>query len=367
VVAPSGSTRFTNLPDSLRDRMAALTRLTQHPRQFGSGTKSYLVETETVRTASGTWKIIAARSLQPGNLLLGQLGLTLILGAAVLFVTFGVTSWILSGVALRPVSRMRKEAENLGDLQSTGTLPIGPARDELAALARTLNDFIERNRASVDRERQMLSDASHELRTPIAVLIAQLEEADATPRALATAQRLSRLATNLLELSKLEATQTTGSSSWRELGLELAASTDRARTLALPRDVSVDFDFAGEDDGASYRVSASSFGRLIDNLFSNAITASPDAGIVHARLTQSPRGLALVVRDHGPGVPEKFIPVAFDRFTRPDEARGRDDGGSGLGLAIVAAIVSQADGTVAMRNRRPGLEVTAELPAVRSD
>jgi signal transduction histidine kinase len=81
---------------------------------------------------------------------------------------------------------------------------------------------------------------------------------------------------------------------------------------------------------------------------------------------QTPRALTLIVDDSGPGMPEEFIPIAFDRFTRPDEHRGSDNGeGSGLGLSIVAAIVAAASGSVQLFNRAEGgLSVTVSIPAI---
>jgi two-component system OmpR family sensor kinase len=373
LIDPSGKLVVSNLPDSLNDRFSELKNLQRGARTVGTRRNDYLVMSETIHTSHGAWTAIVARSLQPGDLVLGQLETTLIIGALVLFASFGLASWILSGAALRPVSRMRREAERLGHEDATGTLPVGRARDELAALALTLNEFLDRNRQSVERERQMVSDASHELRTPLAVLVAQLDEATritgdraAQLRAIAnasqTANRLSRLATNLLELSKLDANQTGASSTWSELAREISLSTDRARIVAHPRRVVVDFDYEETGDADRFDVSATNFGRLVDNLFANSVAASSRGGTVQASLVREASALSLTVRDHGSGVPEEFIGIAFDRFSRVDQSRPTQDGGSGLGLAIVAGIVAQAHGSVQMSNLNPGLMVRVDLP-----
>jgi two-component system, OmpR family, sensor kinase len=374
LISPAGKTVTSNFPDSLKDRVDELSRLSHGAHAIGSGRHDYLVLTERISTSAGVWTAIVARSLQPGDLVLDHLVRTLLIGTLVLFITFGVASWILSGAALRPVSRMRREAERLGSQDTIGMLPVGAARDELAELAVTLNEFLERNRQSIDRERQMVSDASHELRTPLAVLVAQLSEATRTEddpaaqlRAVAnaseTAARLSRLTTSLLELSKLEATSSTSVSAWPELANELALSIDRARVIAQSKLIEVDFEIADGDGKRRFDVSAANFGRLIDNLLANSITASPEGGVVHAAMSVGASGLELKVVDGGTGVPEDFIPIAFDRFSRADTVRATPDGGSGLGLAIVAAIVTQAHGTIEMRNRHPGLAVQLTIPA----
>jgi signal transduction histidine kinase len=376
VVNPDGDTALSDLPDSLRDVYSRLKTFHGSPRAVRHDGKQYLVTNEAVQTEVGTWHVIAARSLEPGDLVDNQVQLTLIIGAVALFLVFGIASWILSGAALRPVSRMRRQAELLDRDEQLGgaSLPVGPARDELAALASTLNDFLARNRQIMERERHMISDASHELRTPLAILTAQLDEAEATARAgqdvesvlasaRSTARRLSLLATNLLELSQLEAGSGKTSSTWAQLSLETSAAIDRARILGHSRGILVDFDVEDAQDDLEYLVAVSSFGRLIDNLLANAITASPDGSSVRLDLGQEHSVLTLAVTDRGRGMPPDFLPIAFDRFTRPDEARNRDGGGSGLGLAIVAAIVAASGGTVELNNREPGFAVTVRLPA----
>lgn len=376
LVRPDGTSALSNLPGYLEDRTPLLRRFDQHPRQVGEGQNAYLVSTESVRTSAGTWKIIVARSTQPGSLVIDRLRATLIIGAAVLFALFGLASWILSGVALRPVSRMRVKAELLGGGDSTDSLPVGPARDELAALATTLNSFIDRNRQVVEQQKQMLSDASHEIRSPLAVLMAQLDrlttepggtpaQAELAHAARSTAQRLSGLVTNILELSQLEAGQPQALSTWQDIVGELSAATDRARIIAQRGRVVVDFEVEEGGRPASYAIPVSLFGRLIDNLLSNAIAATPPGGPVMSMLRRDATGLELVVIDSGLGMPPDFVDIAFDRFTRPDASRQQSSGGSGLGLAIVAAIVDAAHGTVAIENLEQGLRVIVHIPQVK--
>lgn len=376
LVMPNGRTSLSNLPDRLESRLPKLLTIGEKPREVSIGATTYLVRREAVQTTSGKWQIVVARSLEPANLVMNQLGVTLIIGALVLFLIFGVASWALSGIALRPVSRMRVEAERLAKNGSFGLLPVGPARDELADLASTLNSLIERNRQTLERERQLLSDASHELRTPLAVLIAQLDEATSplagtaeqgslVAGARTTALRLSHLAINLLELSRLEAGPGSTTSTWSELARELSTSIDTARVLAEPQGIGVDFEISDAPANATFKLSGVSFGRVVDNLLSNAVAASPSTETVHVDLSADADGLILTVRDHGPGMPEDFIPIAFDRFTRPDIARERTTGGGGLGLAIVAAIVSAANGEIALNNTPPGLTVAVSIPYQR--
>ena len=220
----------------------------------------------------------------------------------------------------------------------------------------------------------MVSDAAHELRTPLAVLKTQLElahhdfgDADALERQVGAAEvsvdRLASLASNLLELSRIESHEAAVSTSTATaLTDEFMGSVDRARMLALNRSVAVDFTLSPVDDSAEFRIGAQAFGRLVDNLFSNAINAVDDAGAVRATLTQGKGRLLLTVSDDGPGMPDDFVPVAFERFTRPDASRATTTGGSGLGLALVRALAREAGGEVSAENTHPGLRMSVFLP-----
>jgi signal transduction histidine kinase len=375
VVNPAGKVVVSNLPDGLSDRLGTLKALKAGSHFLTFSQVHYLVTVETVATPEGEWRILGTRNEAATEAVLANLTNILMIGAGVLLVGFGLASWLLTTAALRPVMRMRRRAESLRASGSPEPLPVGPADDELAALATTLNDFIASVRVTAARERQMVSDASHELRTPIAVLKAQLElahlsegDAGALRNDLTLAEdsvdRLSTLATNLLELSALEAEFEIKPTDWQSLVTEFVGASDRARVLALSKEVRVEFEVEESEEDLWYRVSATHFAQILDNLTSNAIRAVPDCGSVSARLSQHGGQLRLVVDDTGPGMPDVFIPVAFDRFSRPDEQRAGTAGGSGLGLSIVSAIVSNAGGEASLANREGGFTVGITLPAV---
>ncbi|TAL44329.1 MAG: HAMP domain-containing histidine kinase [Salinibacterium sp.] len=366
----------SNLPENLEGHQIGLTRLSDGSHFTSARGSNYLVIVRTVHIADGDWHVLATRDERLTAIVLDRVTGVLAVGVLVLLVGFGIASWLLTGAALRPVTQMRLRAETLRASGSDQPLPVGPANDELAALATTLNEFISSVRATAAREKQMVSDASHELRTPIAVLKAQLELAhlsEGDPAALKadldlaeeSVDRLSGLATNLLTLSSLEAGDQDARSSWRAIVEEFGAASDRARLLALDKHVAVDFDVDDGPENADYPLSITHFGQIVDNLVSNAARAVPETGRVSARLEQR-NGLRLSVEDSGPGMPPEFIPVAFDRFTRPDEPRGGATGGSGLGLAIVHAIVSNAGGDVTLANRVAGFEVTVWIPPAQA-
>lgn len=435
IVDASGAVLASTLPQSMEDDIGHLLRLGDQATSVRVGDEEYLVLVREVTTPNGVMHVVAARNNETTDLILDRLTGALLVGAGVLVVGFGAASWLLTRAALRPVSRMREQAERIADVQSTGLLTVNPARDELAELAGTLNELIRRLRASAERERQMVSDASHELRTPLAVLRGQLElaELDAgdSDALLAdirssrrTALRLGQLANNLLELSRIEAGPRSGLTDWRTLTDELADAIDRARLLAASPEadtppISIDFDYNPRKTPPGdtlVGLSPTDFGRILDNLIGNAITAiaadaagsdaedgaegagdtgdgSDDDAAVDGERAQGDRGddasgeslaaehrdatvtaelaateseVILTVTDSGPGMPPEFIPVALDRFTRADGARTAHSGG-GLGLAIVGALAESAGGSVVLANAvGGGLVVTVILPLVGS-
>lgn len=373
IVDPTGTVRKSSLPRSLDRQISTLTELGADPQTVDTPAATYLVSATPVSSEYGDWLVIAARSQQAPGLLLDELTGVLTLGTLILTAGFGLASWLLTGAALRPVTRLREEAESLSTTGSSARLQVPAGKDEVSQLARTLNDFIERLRRGVDREKQIVSDASHELRTPLAVLQAQLElahldsgDAPALERdirdASDTAGRLSRLATNLLELSKLESEQAPPETGWTGLVDEITASVDRARVVRAGHELEVVYRIDDDDPVGRYGISATNMGQLLDNLISNAVTAMAGHGGVTVSLSRSGSGALITVVDTGPGLPEEFIPLAFDRFSRPDNSRSTSSGGSGLGLAIVHAIVERANGTVLLRNTGNGLAVEIRLP-----
>ncbi|MGV8883892.1 MAG: sensor histidine kinase [Rhodoglobus sp.] len=329
---PGGTVQVNTLPHDLSELAA--------PRQQGDDEfvttddegRTFVMIGKAVSTSAGTWMLWSARSTSSSELALNGLDRVLISGGLILLGGIAAASWIIATLALAPVQ------------------------------------------AASAREKQMVSDAAHELRTPLAALRTQLELAhsdfgnaealaEQVQVAEASVDRLTSLASNLLELSRLEARGASDAlSTASELVDEFTGSIDRARMLALRKSVSVDFDVTVVDDAARFRIDAQAFGRLVDNVVSNAITAVDRDGAVNATLVQRANLLILTVSDNGPGMPDEFLPIAFERFTRPDSSRTISTGGSGLGLALVQALARDAGGDSTVQNTHPGLQVTVSIP-----
>lgn len=368
---PSGADDQNTLPRPVHERVEHESGNNRVLRITADGIPYTLVG-RTFETPDGTWQLWAARSGASHELAEAGLDRVLLIGSGALLLAFALASWLLARAALRPVERLRRRAGQLGDSVETDLLPVDASGDEIAQLAATLNAFLQRIRLSVDREKQVVSDAAHELRTPLAALRTQLELAHDDfddPAALraeiiaaeASVTRLSSLAANLLELARLEQASTAGSSTHEAITDELSSAIDRSRLLAVAKDARIGFD-SDLPPNSQYRVDRASFARLLDNLLANAVSAIGNHGTIDVGLKAAPTELILTVRDDGHGVPDSFLPRAFDRFSRPDDSRSSRSGGSGLGLALVKAIATGAGGDATIRNRAPGVEVTVTIP-----
>jgi signal transduction histidine kinase len=293
----------------------------------------------------------------------------LIFGAIVILLA-APGSWLLARAALRPVDRMRAQAARLQAADAAEGVPVPRSRDELARLGATFNGLLGRLHAVLDREQAFVADAGHELRTPLTVLKGEFELAQRPGRTRAQlletvdvaaeeTDRLIRLTENLLVLAR-EGTAVP-STPVDLAGLASFAAT-AAGVLAAGRNVRISV----LDDGVgAVRGDVDRLRQALDNLLSNAIRHSPAGGTVLVRLAREGADTVLEVADGGAGFPPEFLPSAFERFARSDDARTRDRGGSGLGLAIVAAIMAAHGGAAVAANRPDGgAVVTLRWPAV---
>ncbi|GAA1099491.1 HAMP domain-containing sensor histidine kinase [Tsukamurella spumae] len=273
----------------------------------------------------------------------------------------GLIAWFVAGRVLRPVGAIEQRFRELssGDLSLRVPEPAGD--DEVARLARTMNDTLELLQESSDRQLRFVADAAHELRGPIGAVRADLEVAAAYPdqvdpvvavrEALLDVDRLQSVATDLLTLARLEA----GEKPKREI-LPLFEVLGPVRP---PTDVAytVDVDPATLVVGSRQHVT-----RLLQNLVDNAARHARSA--VSFTVREVDGAVVLDVDDDGPGIAPEDREQVFTPFLRLDEGRSRDDGGSGLGLAIAAEIVRAHEGTIRVGEAPSGgARLRVELPA----
>ena len=376
VVAPKADVRVDTLPAFLSAAVPKLLDSPNETRPVQDGAETYLVRVTTVDAATGTWSVITATLDDSDTSVLNQVAILLVGSIAGINIAFGLASWFIGSAALSPVSRLRRSAAELVTAPGDELLPVGPARDELAELAHTLNELITQLRASAERERNIVSDASHEFRTPLAILNTQLELAQRQSQSLpqmqqdvAAAQRtlarLSALATSMLELSRIDAQVETGSSAVEELAEELTNAADRGRTRVGARDIRIEYGVGELSAAGTVPVSDGDFGRVCDNLISNSLAAMGESGLIELSLGEHEHHLMLRVSDTAGGMEEEFVSHAFDRFSRAEESR--TGSGAGLGLSIVAGVVALSGGEVHLENQPgAGLTVEVRLPLTRS-
>jgi two-component system, OmpR family, sensor kinase len=225
-----------------------------------------------------------------------------------------------------------------------------------------MNDLLGRLHDALARQRAFVADASHELRTPFAVLSAELELAAkpgrsreelvaAVTNASEEAARLNLLTNDLLLL----ATSDEDRFAARISPTDVADLLTKASALAEQRGaVSGVTCLADVPDGLSGNVDPILIRRAVDNLLDNALRFAPSGSQIVVSGRADGQDLAITVADAGPGFPSEYLPHAFERFTRPDGGRTRSDGGAGLGLSIVEAIAQAHGGHVAAANRDSG-------------
>jgi two-component system OmpR family sensor kinase len=295
----------------------------------------------------------------------------LLIGGAPAVLAAGVGAWLLAAAALRPVERMRRQTAEISEHDPTTHLAVPATRDEIAALATTINDLLDRLHDALARQRGFVADAGHELRTPLATLRAELELAARPGRsreALAAAvtaagqetDRLIRLADDLLLLARAESAQPflriEPVSIHDLLTTAARAGATRAPDHNITIDVACPPDLVAPADADRVR-------QIIDNLLDNATRHSPPTGTIEITATTDHGQAVITVRDHGPGFPPEFLPHAFQRFRRADTARARSDGGAGLGLAVVDALTRAHHGQVTATNHPTGgAIITVALP-----
>jgi signal transduction histidine kinase len=280
-------------------------------------------------------------------------------------------AWSAADQALRIVERMRAQVATISATALDQRLVVPDSDDQIARLATTFNDALDRLEHSVIRERQFVADAAHELRNPIGSIRAILELARDHPDRVDSAaaitetahetRRLQRLAEDLLLLARLESRATT-LQPVDLAALAAAQVADHGRTGTVR--VTIQTPPAGTSEAHTVPGSERDLDRLLSNLLDNAERhAATQVTVVVAPDPNDPTYVLLTVTDDGPGVPPHDRERIFDRFTRLDEARTRDLGGTGLGLAIARGICRCHHGTlIATGNPTGGARFTARLP-----
>lgn len=336
-------------------------------RPFPGGDETARILIRHVDTSRGRRFVVVGTSLEQRGDALETLFTALAIGGPLALLLASLAGYGLAAAALRPVERMRREAESISAATPGRRLSLPAADDEIRRLGGTLNGMLARLELALARQRRFVADASHELRTPLAALRTELElalrrersreELHAAVRSAADeTERLTLLAEDLLLLARaedgklpvrrelvdaVEVVETVGRRFERR-----ASEAGRRLTVASEPGLEVSLD----------RLRAE---QALGNLVENALGHGRGSVSLEARRANG--AVAFHVRDQGAGFDPAFVRHAFEPFSRPDEARS--DGGTGLGLAIVDVIARAHGGTCGVAATDAGADVWIEFPA----
>lgn len=328
------------------------------------GTTTYAVR---VVAAEGGVRVLAGASLASVTETQDRLARALLTVGGIAALLSLAGGWWLAGRALRPVALITAEARQIGAADLTRRVPVPSQQDELRALATTVNDMLDRVAEAARRQRSFVAAASHDLRTPIAALQAELELAEderTTPDEMRAAIRAARtdivrlgeLAAALLDLAAADSDGRTLVRSPLRVDVLLEAVTRRVEPVARQRGTTV----VSRGPGRLVRVDRVRVEQALTNLVLNAITHGPPAATVdiEARV-EEPAGpaaeggivLAIDVLDRGPGIAPELAGRLFQPFTRGSNPSGS---GAGLGLATAATAIRSHHGSIGFEPRPDG-------------
>ena len=372
-----GSGRVTaSGPDAGRTPLVSATAL-QHAAD-GPVAETRVIDGEPTRVVAEPYAghpgyvAVAAYSLESYDKSVSTITAGVAVGGALVIAVAVVGSYVLARRALAPVERMRSQVQAMSATDDERGIPVPGTNDELSHLARTMNDLLARLHSSLARQRAFAADASHELRSPLAVLQGELELAGKSGRSKEDLQaavssaaeevtRLTQLVEELLLLARSDSASLAGPTEPIDVVALLRhvcrVHERRAGAAGVRLVVSAPGELTAVADGHRLR-------QALDNLVDNALRFAPRDSQIELRASAQGNLLTLEVLDQGPGFDEEFLPHAFERFTRPTGDRSRADGGTGLGLAIVDAIAAAHGGRAAARNLPGGgAAVRLEFPA----
>jgi heavy metal sensor kinase len=332
----------------------------------------------TAKVHDKTYALVVARSLHDQNEELEQARGAFYVAVPLALLAASLGGYFLARKGLAPVAEMGERAARITAANLAERLPVANERSELGRLARTFNELLARLDLAFEQQRRFMADASHELRTPVAIVCGESEVALSNRRRSAAeyreslailhdeGRRLTRLVEDLFTLARADAGQYRLASDNFYLEEAAGECVRAVRSLAARRGVGVEFKQDGEmparGDEALIR-------RMILNLLDNAIKFTPPGGSVEVEAGRAGGDYFVRITDTGAGIPAEAQPHVFERFYRADRARARDEdagGGAGLGLSIAAWIAEAHGGRVALERSDPrGSAFVVSLPPAR--
>jgi heavy metal sensor kinase len=319
-----------------------------------------LVYAQPLATTQGSAAIlVVSRSISELQAALTQTILFLAV-LSLLFVLAGtLLAHRLAGNILEPVRRIASTARSLSQHELHRRVEVKVPPDELGELVETFNGMLARLEASFESLRRFTADASHELRSPLALMRSELEGTLARARTPAEyeqvlrdleaeVEHMARMVDQLLMLARADAGALQPAATNLDVADFLHETAARWRPMADRRHVRLDVD---APDSGIVAADPDLLRRVMDNLIDNATRHTPAGTAVQLTGAPAPGGWTIEVRDEGPGIPPTARSTLFERFARADDARARDGGGAGLGLALSRAIAESHGGSLQLANQ----------------
>ncbi|HVH71092.1 MAG TPA: ATP-binding protein, partial [Candidatus Dormibacteraeota bacterium] len=322
------------------------------------------------------YTLIILQSLHSQNEMMEEAGTVFAWLIPVAILLAGGGGYFLARKSLGPVVAMSSQAGRIGAANLHERLAVQNEKDELGHLARSFNSLLDRLAESFDRQRRFMADASHELRTPVAILrgesevalsqqVRSLEEYRESLSVLHhEAERLTHIVEDLFTLTRADAGQYPLQQRDFYLDELIAECVHSARTLAQAKKILLTFEGAPE---SPIHADDSLLRRMLLNLLDNAIKYTPDFGCITISCQRNGKEYAVNITDTGLGIPPELRPRIFERFFRADKARSRaesDGGGAGLGLAISRWIAEAHHGRLELtRSDSTGSTFSTYLPS----
>jgi len=315
----------------------------------------YRIAMQQVSAGSQTFLVRAALPTEPFDQALDRFRLILQVTLPCLVVLASLAGYWLSGRALAPVNEIIRTARGIGFQNLSGRLAVPPANDELRRLSETLNDMLARIESSVQRIIQFTADASHDLRTPVALIRTsaelalrrsrtELEYREALSRILVASEETSHLIEDLLTLARADA----GAAELHFTTFDLVPCVEKVGAEVSILAAGKNIEIQRQLPPGQIQISAdpAAIERLLTILLDNAVKYTPSGGKVELSLSNGSDRARIEIRDTGIGISEKDLPHIFERFYRADHSRSHQIGGAGLGLAIAKWIVDSHRGSI---------------------
>lgn len=279
-----------------------------------------------------------------------------------------VLTRLIAGKSIRPIDEMIATAETITQSNLGQRIPLPANRDELYRMSVTVNALLDRLQQAFRREKQFTADASHELKTPLAIVKGTLEVLVRKPRTpehyesrvhacLAELNRMAKLIDQLLMLARDDASAMQPAITSVDLAGPVGTVMERLLPFSREKRISLVLD---NHQPVNVAADPSLLEIMLENLLSNAIKYSPEGSSVAIRIKRQDATVVCSIEDHGIGIPKEKLPAVFDRFYRVDESRSPGTGGSGLGLSIVRKLAELQSIAVSVRSEE-GKGTTFEL------